>query len=193
MERVLDPLKKRVSRWEHIHIALYFILLLLFFQLLPGAMATEVRRDNPDLRHFLEQGAGIVKPGLGFSPQSGLREGEMRIHETPIIVELALDSRAQAEGLMYRESMPEARGMLFLFPQTQFLSFWMKNTLIPLDIIYIAEDGEVVDIVQAEPCRTSRCPSYPAKAPGKYVLELNKGVAEKLGLKVGDNISWQWR
>lgn len=169
------------------------LLMLLSFQLLSMAVATEITRDSPDLRYFLEQGAGIVKPGFGFSPQSGLREGEMRIHGVPIIVELALDAPAQAKGLMYRESVPEDRGMLFLFSQTQDLSFWMKNTLIPLDIIYIAEDGRVVDIIQADPCRASRCPSYLAKAPGKYVLELNEGMAEKLGLKIGDSLIWHWK
>lgn len=170
---------------------LLLALLLLLLPTLP--FATEIRRDSPDLRHFLKEGGGLVKPGFGFSPESGLREGEMQIHGASIIVELALDSPSQAKGLMGREVMPENRGMLFLFPQTQPLSFWMKNTLIPLDIIYISEAGDVIDIVQAEPCRTRQCPSYPAKAPGKYVLELNSGMAEKLGLKVGDNLNWHWR
>ncbi len=149
-------------------------------------------RDTQELQNIQQSKEGIVKPAFGFSPQSGLREGEMRIHGEPIIVELALDSPSQSQGLMYRESMPSDRGMLFMFPRTQPLSFWMKNTLIPLDIIYIAENGDVVDIIQAEPCKTERCPSYPAKALGKYVLELNAGEAEKRGLKVGDNLIWKW-
>ena len=68
----------------------------------------------------------------------------------------------------------------------------MKNTLIPLDIIYIADDGEVVHIVTAQPCKIQNCPSYPSVEPAKHVLELNGGMAEVLGLKVGDNIHWQW-
>ncbi len=148
--------------------------------------------QTADLKAIQQHRAGIVKPSFGLSPISGLREGEMLIGGQRILVELALDSAAQAKGLMYRESMPEDRGMLFMFPATQPLAFWMKNTLIPLDIIYIAENGEIVDIVTAEPCRTAYCPSYPSKAPGKYVLELNAGMAKKLGLQTGDNLNRQW-
>lgn len=148
--------------------------------------------SNADLEKYQQAKAGIVKPAFGFSPQSGLRQGEMMIGDEKIIVELALDSESQAKGLMFRESMPASEGMLFMFPQTSPLSFWMKNTLIPLDIIYIAEDGEVVHIVTAQPCKIQNCPSYPSVAPAKHVLELNGGMAEVLGMKVGDNIYWQW-
>lgn len=156
------------------------------------AIGQQAVTQSPDLVTFQQNRAGIVKPSFGLSPISGLREGEMIVGGQPILVELALDGYAQAKGLMYRESMPEDRGMLFMFPATQPLSFWMKNTLIPLDIIYIAENGEIVDIVTAEPCKSAHCPSYPSKAPGKYVLELNGGMAEKLGLQAGDNLNRQW-
>ncbi len=156
------------------------------------AIGQQAVTQNPDLIEFQQKRTGIVKPSFGLSPISGLREGEMLVEGKPIIVELALDSAAQAKGLMYRESMPEDRGMLFMFPTTQPLAFWMKNTLIPLDIIYIAEDGAIVDIVTAEPCQTIYCHSYPSKMPGKYVLELNAGMAERLGLEVGTNLNRKW-
>lgn len=147
---------------------------------------------NSDLAQMQQARSGIVKPGFGFSPTSHLREGEMKISGETVLVELALDGESQAQGLMYRESMPEDRGMLFMFGATSPLSFWMKNTLIPLDIIYIAEDGEVVRIVTATPCNVKNCPSYPSVEPAKYVLELNAGEAVKRGLKEGDNLNWQW-
>lgn len=157
------------------------------------AFANPVATMNPDLEMIQNERTGIVKPSFGLSPDSGLREGEMRVSGQPIVVELALDGYSQAKGLMFRESMPENAGMLFMFEKTQPLSFWMKNTLIPLDIIYITETGDVVNIVTAEPCKIKNCPSYPSASSAKYVLELNAGRANELGLKAGDNISWSWK
>ncbi|UNM96131.1 DUF192 domain-containing protein [Ignatzschineria rhizosphaerae] len=156
------------------------------------AFANPITTMSADLESIQKAKGGVVKPSFGLSPNSGLREGEMRIGEQTIIVELALDGYSQAKGLMFRESMPENSGMLFMFSETQPLSFWMKNTLIPLDIIYITEAGEVVNIATAQPCKIKNCPLYPSIAPAKYVLELNAGRAAELGLKAGDNISWSW-
>lgn len=148
--------------------------------------------SNSDLEAFQQEKSGLVKMSFGFSPNSGLREGEMKIAETPILVELALDSASQARGLMYRKEMPENSGMLFMFAEEVPLSFWMKNTLIPLDIIYINEQGDVVHIATAQPCKIQNCPSYPSVYPAKYVLELNAGRAAELGLSPGNNINWTW-
>ncbi|MHC5225246.1 DUF192 domain-containing protein [Ignatzschineria sp. LJL83] len=148
---------------------------------------------NPDLEKFQQEKQGLVKMSFGFSPNSGLREGEMVILDVPISVELALDSASQARGLMYRQEMPENSGMLFMFSEETPLSFWMKNTLIPLDIIYINEQGNVVHIATAQPCKIQNCPSYPSVYPAKYVLELNAGRAEELGLSAGDNLNWAWK
>lgn len=157
------------------------------------AAANPLMTMNPDLEKFQQVKSGVVKPLFGLSPNSGLREGEMHVAGQTFLVELALDGYSQAKGLMFRETMPENAGMLFMFSSTQPLSFWMKNTLIPLDIIYITEAGEVVSIVTAQPCKIKNCPSYPSAEPAKYVLELNAGRAEELGLKAGDNISWSWK
>ena len=159
---------------------------------LMGSAIGQQTTTNSDLTQFQQAKKGLVKPAFGFNPDSGLREGEMRLGEESIIVELALDGAAQAQGLMFRESMPSDRGMLFMFPQTSELSFWMKNTLIPLDIIYISDVGEIVHIVTAQPCKISQCPSYPSVAPAKYVLELNAGEAKARGLKAGMNLAWEW-
>lgn len=167
-------------------------ILLLSVLLMASAAANTTVTMNADLKKFQQEKAGVVKPSFGVAPDSGLREGEMRIEDQSIIVELALDNYSQAKGLMFRESMPENSGMLFMFAETQPLAFWMKNTLIPLDIIYITEMGDIVDIVTAEPCKIRNCPSYPSAEPAKYVLELNAGRSEVLGLKVGDNIHWSW-
>lgn len=90
-------------------------------------------------------------------------------------------------GLMFRKEMPTDRGMLFEFPgppRTQ--SFWMKNTLIPLDIIFIAADGRIVNIHRnAKPGDTT---SLPSLEPVTGVLELNGGVADARGIKIGDRV-----
>ncbi len=104
-------------------------------------------------------------------------------------VELAETSDKQALGLMFRESMPDDHGMLFLFPREAKRSFWMKNTRIPLDILYFDSDLALVSLWQnVRPCAADPCPSYPSRAPARYVLELNAGMAASLGVERGDQL-----
>lgn len=94
----------------------------------------------------------------------------------------------RAEGLMYRSELPENEGMWFVFDQEVPSTFWMKNTLIPLDIIWINSSYEIVDIAAAEPCPVTveQCPLYGSKAPAQYVLELNQSV---LKAEIGDSVT----
>lgn len=101
-------------------------------------------------------------------------------------VELAETREKQALGLMFRDSMPVDHGMLFVFPNEAPRSFWMKNTLIPLDIMYFSAERKLVSVANAKPCRVEQCPAYPSEGPAKYVLELNSGRASELGLEAGD-------
>ena len=104
-------------------------------------------------------------------------------------VEVAESREKQALGLMFRESMPDDHGMVFIFPAEGMRSFWMKNTKIPLDIFYFDEDLKLVGVSEnTPPCRSSRCPGYPSTGPAKYVLELNAGKAAELGVKPGDEL-----
>jgi hypothetical protein len=105
-------------------------------------------------------------------------------------VEVADTREKQALGLMFRDSMPMDHGMLFIFPREAPRSFWMKNTRIPLDIMYFNEGLELVSIsADTPPCRTRRCPSYPSTSPARFVLELNAGVASDLGVEIGDRLT----
>ena len=88
-------------------------------------------------------------------------------------------------GLMNRESMPSDRGMIFVFGDEQNLEFYMKNTLIPLDIVYLDRVGKVVSVAQMKPMDESAIPSG---WPAKYAIELNEGTAAKVGVKAGDVI-----
>jgi len=106
-------------------------------------------------------------------------------------VEIADDDATRAQGLMFRDEMADDHGMLFIFPNQRPRSFWMKNTRIPLDIIYLDRDLEVVSIsADTPPCRSrsGRCPSYPSEEAAQYVLEINAGLAAELGLEPGDRI-----
>jgi uncharacterized membrane protein (UPF0127 family) len=107
-------------------------------------------------------------------------------------VELAESSEQQALGLMFRDSLPDDHGMLFLFPGEAKRSFWMKNTRIALDIFYFDKELKLVSVSEnVQPCRTPRCPGYPSTGPAKYVLELNAGKAAELGVQVGDVLGLQ--
>lgn len=102
-------------------------------------------------------------------------------------VEVARDDAARARGLMFRDSLPEGHGMLFIHDREERQAYWMKNTRIPLDILYF--DGSLRLVSQQRdvpPCSSGdRCPPYPSRAPALYVLELNAGEARRLGLEDG--------
>ena len=78
--------------------------------------------------------------------------------------------------------------MLFIFAGESSRSFWMKNTKIPLDIIYFDRNLELVSVSNAKPCRTAQCRGYPSAGPAMYVLELNAGLAQELDLAEGDRL-----
>ncbi len=102
-----------------------------------------------------------------------------------IEAELAYTDETRSRGLMYRESLAPDAGMLFVFPVAEPQSFWMKNTKIPLDLIWLNERKEIVYFVTAEPCKKDPCESYGPMQKAKYVLEVNAGFAKKHGLKLG--------
>jgi uncharacterized protein len=100
-------------------------------------------------------------------------------------IEVATTEEQEARGLMYRDSMPASHGMLFVMPRLEPTKFWMQNTRIPLDILFLDQKGKVVDIIAAKPFdETNVGPSVPVR----YVIELNQGTSEKIGLKVGDTV-----
>jgi len=102
-------------------------------------------------------------------------------------VELAKTNAEKEKGLMFRTQLDKNRGMLFIFDKENFYPFWMKNTLIPLDIIWIDGNYKIVFISQnAQPCKSLICPSIIPPSRAKYVLEINAGIANETGLKAGD-------
>ncbi len=106
-----------------------------------------------------------------------------------IDIEFAQTTEETNLGLMDRDSMQENQGMLFIMPNAQKQTFYMRNTRFPLDLVYISADSVVVDIQQGEPFNETTIPS---DTVSQYVLELNKGMANKWGIKENETkVSWQ--
>jgi uncharacterized membrane protein (UPF0127 family) len=104
-------------------------------------------------------------------------------------VELARTAEQQAQGLMFRESLPENSGMLFLLPDNTVHKFWMKNTMIPLDMIWMDTQGKVLFVSSdTPPCTADPCPSYGPDLPAASVLEIAGGRAKKEKVEVGSVI-----
>jgi uncharacterized membrane protein (UPF0127 family) len=105
-------------------------------------------------------------------------------------IELALTSGEREVGLMNRAQMDADKGMLFVFENEGVYPFWMKNTLIPLDMIWIDSDYHVVYIERnALPCTSDPCPVFNPGKKAKYVLEINGGLTDKTGIKEGDLVA----
>lgn len=110
------------------------------------------------------------------------------ITQKKLTIEIADTPEEAARGLMFRSSMKEENGMLFIFNSEQQHYFYMRNTRIPLDIVYINSDMEIVHAVKnAVPFDET---SLPSKHPVKYVLEINGGMMDKWGIEIGDKISF---
>jgi uncharacterized membrane protein (UPF0127 family) len=109
-----------------------------------------------------------------------------------ITLELAITPEEIGQGLMFRPSLPEDRGMLFLFEVERVPSFWMKNTMIPLDLIFLDSQGAIVEIVHdAQPCAAEPCPHYIPSLPAAAVLEVAAGVAADHELAAGNVIEFE--
>lgn len=103
--------------------------------------------------------------------------------ERSFSIEIADDWAERSAGLMFRKDMADDHGMLFVFQQTREVAFWMKNTPMPLDLIFVGEDGRIIAVRQGEP--QSEAVIDPG-APSRFVLELKAGTSAKEGIKAGD-------
>lgn len=116
------------------------------------------------------------------------KENKVCIKNKCIQVEVADNTFLREKGLMYRTSLCDDCGMLFIFPAEGKYGFWMKNTKIPLDIIWISKDKKIVNIIKAEPCVNEICQGYYPEKDSLYVLEVNSGFSRENQLKLGDDV-----
>lgn len=123
-----------------------------------------------------------------------IKEGELTFTDSTgnqlvkIDIEIADDEYQRQLGLMNRQSMDELKGMLFIFPEERFQSFWMLNTLFSLDMIFINSNKEIVTIHKNTKPLSEQ--SYPSSKPSQYVLEVNAGFCERHNIKEGDKVFW---
>jgi uncharacterized protein len=103
-------------------------------------------------------------------------------------LEVAADPAARARGLMGRRQVPEGTGMVFLYPSDVAEAYWMKNTLVPLSIAFVAADGRVVSVAEMTPCKADPCPSYPPTGPYRYAVELAAGSFGEAGVGPGAKV-----
>ena len=137
---------------------------------------------------------------LTFFLRSGFKEKETRSGKTPIVfenlektkvfAEIAKSFQERQAGLMFKTSLIEDEGMLFVFDKEDRYTFWMKNTLIPLDMIFISKDKKVIECLQdVQPCKTDPCPSYGTnKQSSMFTLEVNSGFCKKNKISAGTRL-----
>jgi len=122
------------------------------------------------------------------------KEGELRFLNaeqeliTTIDIEIAWDESERELGLMYREKMAENQGMLFIFDDSDVRSFWMKNTIISLDMIFVNEKDQIITIHKHTTPLSEG--SYTSTGAAKYVVEVNAGFTDNHQIAVGDRIAW---
>ena len=124
-----------------------------------------------------------------------VKEGELTFTTTDseyiskIDIEIAGDDDARSTGLMYRNKLAENQGMIFIFQQERPQSFWMRNTVLSLDMIFVNAENVIVKIrKETIPFDESQ---YTSEKPAKYVVEVNAGYTDKFGIKEGDKIIWR--
>lgn len=139
----------------------------------PGAGATGATTPSPD----------VLQPSESFSrTEIVFVDGDRRV-AMPVLV--ADTPELRTTGLMGRTALPEDMGMLFVFDDESRSPFWMKDTLLPLTIAYVGEDGTVQQLTDMDPCTADPCPRYPADQPYRYAVEANQGFYERHGITPG--------
>ena len=138
--------------------------------------------------------AALVAVGATFAPGDELRFGRGTAtvstgeHKVVLRVEVARTEAQRQQGLMNRRSLGRDAGMVFQFPRATSGAFWMKDTLIPLDIAFYGPRGGILRIMQMKPCRADPCPVYDPKVAYRGALEVNAGSFRRWGVRRGDRI-----
>jgi uncharacterized protein len=111
--------------------------------------------------------------------------------KTRLTVQVADTQIKREKGLMFVRKLPENEGMLFVFSKKTNDAFWMKNTFIPLSIAFLDSEGQILKILDMEPCKGNKCPIYDPKLSYHYAIEVNLGWFEKNQIKKGDYVQFQ--
>jgi len=154
--------------------------------ILASAGAAACREDRRMVSE--EEPASSAEPAFHKHGELVIMSSDRRV-KAKLDIEIAESPDELEIGLMDRSTMSMNQGMLFLFPRDEYRSFWMKNTILPLDMIFINGDMAIVTI-HADTTPFSE-QSYPSTHPARYVLEVNAGFAREHGVHLGDRVFWQ--
>ena len=167
----------------------------LYIVLLAAVIIVMISLNNMGEKPANKDGQGKGRFSNPLPNNSFNKEGELELFNeadsviAKLDIEIADDDAQTTRGLMYRRSLGENQGMLFIFPSIEERSFWMKNTFISLDLIFLDENRPIVHIHENAPVRSEE--SIPSIRPAKYVLEVNAGYSARHFLKVGDRMTFK--
>lgn len=142
----------------------------------------------PSQSSLLRLAAGVA---IAAAVQSCSAKGPtVEINGRTYTIEIAEDDASRARGLMERDSMPADHGMLFVFQDDAPRAFWMKNCRFPQDMLFFDSQRRLISVQRdVPPCVADPCPAYSSGAPARYVLELNAGQADAIGVHPGDELA----
>jgi uncharacterized protein len=116
---------------------------------------------------------------------------QIRLNDQILDIEVASTQEERARGLMEREDLPDGNGMLFIYPEPRILSFWMKNTLIPLSIGFFDQERRLINIEEMNPPAGDNLPTYKSRKPAQYALEVPQGWFERHGVRTKMTFEWE--
>lgn len=159
-----------------------------------------MRATSPPFRSRAWLGWGLIVLGLAIfvatfalpvDHRSQARQrAAVTLHGARFDVEVARTPEAWAHGLMGRPQLFPDTGMLFVYPEAKPRQFWMKDTRMPLDLLFFDSHGRLVDVrADTPPCRRDPCPTYASHAPAQYVLEIAGGTVQRMGVRSGDPLA----
>ncbi len=152
-----------------------------------GCPATDDRAANdgeaPPSSDAQAQVRGAPERSIDDAPTPAAGHAWVIFGADTVVAEVAATADQRADGLMYRQEVPDGTGMLFVFQDNEVRAFWMANTYVPLDIAYMDPSYRIVDIVPMEPLVTD---TYPSSAPAMFALEVRQGWFAEQGIGVGD-------
>lgn len=131
------------------------------------------------------QAVGLLMTSSLAADKNEFKTTHVQINEQSYRLELAQTYRERQQGLMFRTSLPDYSGMLFIYPKPGYHRIWMKNTLIPLTVIWLDVNEVVIGIKKLQPCVARLCPSYGVNKHSSYVIELNSNNND---FSIGDSI-----
>ncbi len=177
------PVKKK-NLFLQVGIGMVLLAFVVYFALSQFILNKQSSEDN-----------ALEKAVNNYTAYSFKKNGELSFANqkdtfiSKIDIEIADTDEKRELGLMFRDKMTENQGMLFIFPADAPQSFWMKNTILPLDMIFANSNMEIVKIHENTTPYSEQ--SYSSGKPAKYVVEVNAGYCERHGIKEGDKIAWR--